>query len=483
MACAWGSDLTFPPGFKFGAASAAYQIEGGWNASDKGESIWDRLVHENPEMIGDRSNGDVACDSYHLWQRDIEIASEIGLHFYRFSIAWTRILPTGFSDKISEDGKNYYNRLIDGLLEKGINPVISIYHWDLPQQLQDLGGWVNPLIVDWFSDYARVVFSLYADRVKTWITINEPTMICDESYNTGFFAPAILEPHISPYVCAKNVLLAHAKAWRIYDEEYRPKYNGEITLANHLIWYEPLGEEDFELTELVRQNLVGRYSHPVYSKEGGWPPSLEKHMEEVSRRKGFQRSVLPPFTREEIDLVKGTFDFYAMNHYTSRLVRKAEPSEHIGSFPLNGAPDLEAVFEKDPSWSITTSHWFYINPEGIRRQLAWLRKEYGDIKFWITENGLSTTSGLEDRERIEFYRDYLKEVLLAINEDGQKVTGYTAWTLMDNFEWNDGYNSKFGLYEVNFTSPMRTRRQRASARYYKQIIDTHSVPKSPYDDL
>ncbi|XP_028036754.1 myrosinase 1-like [Bombyx mandarina] len=567
---------------------------------DKGESIWDRLVHTKPEAIMDLTNGDVTCDSYHLWERDIEMATELGLHFYRFSLSWPRLMPTGFSNKISEDGQKYYNNLIDGLLDKGIEPLVTIFHWDLPQSLQDLGGWMNPLIVDWFEDYARVVFSLFADRVKTWVSINEPVSICDYVYNTGGMAPPILEPHVAPYVCTKHVLLAHAKAWRIYDEEFRPMYNGEITLAIPLIWYEALSAEHEELAELLRENIVsgwmnplivdwfedyarvvfslfadrvktwvtinepvsicdyvyntggmappilephvapyvctkhvllahakawriydeefrpmyngeitlaipliwyealsaeheelaellreniaGRYSHPVYSKEGGWPPSLEKHLEEVGRRKGFNKSVLPPFTKEEIDLIRGTYDYYGMNFYTSRLVRKARPGESIGAWPLSGAPDFDAAFEKDPSWVAGYSSWFYVTPEYFRPQIMWLKEKYGDLKFLITENGISTGPGLDDRMRVEYYRDHLKELLLAIHEDGVNVVGFTAWTLMDNFEWNDGLGSKFGLYEVNFTSPERTRTPRASAHYYKSIIDTHSIPKTIYEN-
>ncbi|KAG6451630.1 hypothetical protein O3G_MSEX007275 [Manduca sexta] len=464
-------ELDFPPGFQFGAASAAYQVEGGWNASDKAENIWDRFVHDKPHFVADLANGDVACDSYHLWRRDIEMAAELGLHFYRFSIAWSRLLPNGFADKISEDGLNYYNNVIDGLLEKGIQPMVTLYHWDLPQSLQDLGGWTNPLIVDWFGDYARVVFSHFADRVKIWITINEPLSFCDGTYSYGTNAPGIYDPEVGTYLCNKNVLLAHAKAYRIYDKEFREMYQGELTLANHLMWYEPFTPEDEELTETARQYMVGRYSHAVYSKEGGWPPAVEQVVAELSKAKGYSESTLPAFTDEEIEFIRGTFDYYAVNHYTSQLTRTVD----------DGSPGLNVEYEIHPDWKPTQSSWFYVYPEGIRKQILWLRERYGDMKFIITENGYSSSIGLQDTERIEYYKEYLKQLLLGIKEDGLNITGYTAWTLMDNFEWTDGYNSRFGLYEVDFSSPERTRTPKASAEFYKNLIRHNSL--SIYDEL
>ncbi|KAG6451631.1 hypothetical protein O3G_MSEX007275 [Manduca sexta] len=474
-------NLDFPPGFQFGAASAAYQVEGAWNVSDKSENIWDRLVHEKPHLISDRSTGDVACDSYHLWRRDIEMAADLGLHFYRMSIAWTRLLPNGFANKISEDGLNYYNNLIDGLLEKGIQPMVTLYHWDLPQSLQDLGGWTNPLIVDWFGDYARVAFSLFGDRVKTWITINEPLVICDVPYNTASMAPAILDPDVGAHLCAKNIIMAHAKAWRIYDKEFRTKYHGELSLANHLIWYEPFTPEDEEITNAAREYMVGRYSHPIYSKEGGWPPVIEKMMAENSKAKGYRKSNLPAFTKEEIEFVRGTFDFYAVNHYTSRLIRRAKEGEEFGAYPLGDVPDVGAKYEINPDWKSTTSSWFFVYPEGLRNQILWLRKQYGDMKFIVTENGYARLKGVDDTDRIEYYTEYLKQLLRAIKEDGVNITGYTAWTLMDNFEWMDGYISRFGLYEVDFSSPERTRTPKASAEFYKNLIRHNSL--SIYDEL
>ncbi|KAL0811771.1 hypothetical protein ABMA28_009204 [Loxostege sticticalis] len=467
--------LQFPHDFKFGAATAAYQVEGAWNVSDKSINIWDHYTHKHRDLVFDRSDGDVACDSYHQWQRDIEMAEELGLDFYRFSISWTRLMPTALSTVVSEDGQEYYNRLIDGLLAKGIQPVVTLYHWDVPQRLQDLGGWANPLIVDWFAAYARVVFTLYGDRVKTWITINEPLIVCDGAYN-GIVAPDFHDAEVGVYLCNKNVLLAHAKAWRIYDEEFRPKYKGQISLSNHLIWYEPASKADKDLAALAMEHCAGRYSHPIFSKEGGWPPSLEKFIGEKSIKEGYRRSRLPPFTNEEIELVRGTYDFYGVNHYTSKLVRKPKPGESVSGWPMSGSDELGVVLDTRPEWESTTSWWFKANPKGFRKLLVWLKEQYGDIKFLVTENGYpSRGSNLEDTNRVRFYKDYLTQMLLAMKKDNVNVIGYTAWSLMDNFEWKDGYLNKFGLYEVNFTDPMRPRTPRSSAAFYANLIKTRSL--------
>ncbi|KAJ8710358.1 hypothetical protein PYW07_009724 [Mythimna separata] len=461
-------DVVFPSWFKFGAASAAYQIEGGWNASDKGESMWDKLLHTQPRVAADGANGDVACDSYHLWRRDIEMCVELGLELYRFSISWPRLLPSGFPNHISEDGKNYYNNLINGLLEKGIEPVVTLYHFDLPQSLQDLGGWANPLIADWFADYARVVFTLYGDRVKTWLTLNEPFGICDVGYNLQQ-APYLNDTEVGRYLCNKNTMLAHAKAWRLYQEEFKPRYHGKVSLSTLFIWYEPLTPDDKEVTELTIEHWEGRYAHPIFSKEGGWPPRIQQFLDNAAKKEGYHRPRLPTFTAEEIELVRGTYDFYGLNHYTTRKVRKAKFGEEIESWPFYGSKELGIVLENDRSWPLGSVDWFAMYPEGLWKQLHWLKDTYGVQEILITENGyVNVDDDLNDWKRMKYIRDNLEQIQYAI-EDGINVTGYIHWTLMDNFEWLAGYKVNFGLYAVNFTDPERKRTPRESARYYSKV--------------
>ncbi|CAH4023456.1 unnamed protein product [Pieris brassicae] len=417
----------FPVAFKFGAATASYQVEGAWNVSDKSASIWDTFIHNNASAIVDQSNGDVACDSYHKWREDLNLASELGLDFYR---------------SVSD---------------------IAV------------SGWANPLIVEWFADYARVAYDLFGDRIQSWITINEGMIACEATYSMGSFAPGIYSPGLGSYLCNKNVLLAHAKAWRLYDEEYKSKYGGKVSLTNQIMWAQAYSEEYEDLAELVLQMSAGLYSHAIYSKEGGWPPSVEKYIAEKSAREGYTRSRLPPFTDEEIDLIKGTFDFYAFNYYTGRLVRNPKEGEKIGKWPFYGCIEINALMEPAPEWPPTSSKRFFEYPEGLRRLLSWLKKNYGDVEYRIMENGYASDKrDINDIDRVNYYKTHLEQVYLAITEDNVNVTYYTAWTLLDNFEWVDGYVSKFGLIDVDFTKPDRPRTPRSSAYYYANVISTRS---------
>lgn len=244
---AHGSEYKFLDDFIFGVATASYQVEGAWNISGKlnlikfifpfqfslysllgkGENIWDRLTHSNPTYIVDKSNGDIACDTYHNTVKDVQLLKELGVDVYRFSLSWSRILPTGYSYKINPDGLRYYNELIDELVRNNIKPFVTLYHWDLPQPLQELGGWTNRLVVDYFLDYADLVFKNFGDRVEYWITINEPNLICEFGYALGAFAPAYTQEGIADYLCGHNVLLAHAQAYKLYQSKYKAKQNGK----------------------------------------------------------------------------------------------------------------------------------------------------------------------------------------------------------------------------------------------------------------
>ncbi|XP_045513943.1 lactase-phlorizin hydrolase-like isoform X2 [Pieris brassicae] len=413
----------FPPWFKFGAATSSYQIEGAWNISDKTPSIWDTFCHIKYDVKCSNTNGDVAANSYYQWEEDIAACAALGLDYYRFSISWTRILPTGYPNKISKDGVRYYNELINGLLAKGIEPMVTMYHWELPQNLQDLGGWTNALIGTWFADYAKVLFSLFGDRVKTWLTINEPLIMCAAAYgeNTGF-APGISDPNYGAFLCAKNTLLAHARAWRIYDVMFKPKHRGKVSIANQIFWLEGKSEEERKLGELTYSlNVI--YTYPVFSKNGGWPEEIEEIIATNSKNEGFSFSRLPPFTTEEINFVKGTYDFFGLNYYTSRVVRKATMDDRL-EWPFTGSQELGSFLTVDATW----------RNENI---VPWLYVE------------------------------------LAIKA-GINVTGYTVWSLIDTFEWESGNTVKFGLYKVDYDDPKRARIPRPSAKFYAAVIQTRS---------
>ncbi|XP_050681943.1 myrosinase 1-like [Leptidea sinapis] len=477
-AAASGNIKKFPDGFLFGASTAAYQVEGGAFEDGKGLSIWDIATHLEPSPIADGSTGDVAANSYHMYKRDVEIMTELGLDFYRFSVSWPRILPDGFVNNINRAGIDYYNRLIDEMLQNGITPFVTMYHWDLPQELQKLGGWANPAIVDWFADYAKTLFDNFGDRVKNWITINEPKQICYEGYGSDKKAPLVNMSGIAEYLCSKNVLLAHAAAYRLYDREYRERQRGSVGIALSCSWFEPASEsaDDFQAALDARQFDWGQYAHPIFSKAGDYPTELKRNIAMKSAEQGFKRSRLPELSAAEVKIIQGSADFFGLNTYTSKLAYRDASLEGMYGVP-SYMDDMGSVLVKDPSWEQAASSWLQEVPWGFYKLLMEIKNLYDNPRVLVTENGWSSTGGLLDEDRIRYLRSYL-DALLAAVEDGAEVQGYAVWSLMDNFEWMQGYSEKFGLYEVDFSSPERTRTARKSAAVYKEIVSSRLLDPS-----
>ncbi|KAJ2953850.1 hypothetical protein O0L34_g1481 [Tuta absoluta] len=465
----------FPKGFKFGAATAAYQIEGAWNEDGKTPSIWDTLTHQKPCKVKECHNGDIAANSYHMMDRDIEMMRQLGLDYYRFSLSWTRILPNGFANQINEAGVQYYNKLIDEMLKYNIEPMITLYHWDLPQKLQDLGGWTNPHIVDWYTDYARICFDLFGDRVKNWITINEPAEICHQGYSSGIMAPLYTYKGYADYMCAKYLLLAHAKAYHIYENEFKAMQGGIVGISLSARWYEPATNsvDDITAAEDMSQFNWGLYANPIFSENGDYPEVMKEKIAAKSAKQGYPRSRLPAFSPEDVNLVKGSADFLGINHYTTSLVYRNQSVYGANVVP-SMEDDMDSLSYQPSDWEVAASEWLKVVPWGFYKLLTDLRNKYNNPPIYITENGMSTLGGLEDDNRINFYVQYLGAMLDAIDE-GSDIRSYTPWSIMDNFEWLNGYTERFGLYEVDYEVPERTRTPRKSAFVYKQILRTREL--------
>nr|AEW67361.1 beta-glucosidase [Coptotermes formosanus] len=465
------SALKFPDGFLFGVATSSYQIEGAWKEDSKGESIWDRLTHDRPEVIKDKSTGDVACNSYRLYEEDVRMLKDLGVHFYRFSISWPRILPTGHDNVVNQAGIDYYNNLINELIANGIQPVVTMYHWDLPQPLQDLGGWTNPVLANYFEDYARVLYANFGDRVKWWNTINEPKSIAI-GYSVPFgFAPHILTPGHGQYLVIHTILLSHARAYRLYEREFKATQGGKVSIAASCQWIEPTtdSEEEEEAAERARQMHVGWVLHPIFSATGDYPPVMKEWLGKKCKEEGYSRSRLPSFTKEEIELVRGTWDYLGINHYTTIFTYQSDKGEFIFT-------DMGVARIRHDKYAMAASGWLQVVPWGFRKLLNWIAKEYNNPPVLITENGFSDHGEIDDTNRVDYYIKYLCELLKAVKEDGCNVFGYTVWSLMDNFEWGAGYTERFGLFHVDFNDPDRKRTAKKSAEFFSKLIKSDAIP-------
>jgi beta-glucosidase/6-phospho-beta-glucosidase/beta-galactosidase len=447
----------FPDGFLFGVASSAYQIEGGYDS--RGKASFDGFP------ATDSSNADIACDSYHLYQEDIGLLDNLGVDFYRFSIAWSRVLPSSYPHQVNPDAIRYYNALIDGLVAKNITPMVTMHHLDLPKHLESLGGWTNPLLVDLFVDYARILFENFGDRVKYWITFNANWI----GYGSDFAPPQVNHSGIAEYLYVKNVLLAHAKVYHLYQEKFKQKQQAELGFTVDGKWYQAATDspEDQEAATRAREFWIGVFANPFYG-DGDFPKLVKQRVGQRSRDEGFSKSRLPELTQEEQELIRGSIDFFGVNIYTTFLVKDVpESDQREPSFQH----DVRVKVLQDATWPGSGSSWLKVVPSGLRNVLNWINTKYHNPSIIITENGFSDKGEIHDQGRIDFYKKYLRALLEAIHEDGVKVKGYAVWSLLDNYEWIVGYSEKFGLHHVDFADPLRKRTPKSSALWYKKLLE------------
>jgi beta-glucosidase len=456
-----------------------YQIEGAANEGGRGPSIWDTFCAV-PGKVAGGSSGAVACDSYHRTGEDIALLKSLGANSYRFSLSWSRCIPLGGrNDPVNQDGINHYIKFVDDLLDAGITPFITLFHWDLPDGLDKrYGGLLNreefPLD---FEHYARTMFKAIP-KCKHWITFNEPWCSAILGYNSGYFAPGhtsdrnkskVGDSAREPWIAGHNMLIAHGRAVKAYRDDFKPTNGGEIgiTLNGDATYpWDPEDPADVEACDRKIEFAISWFADPIYF--GDYPASMRKQLGDR----------LPTFTKEEVDLVKGSNDFYGMNHYTANYIKhkKGTPpdDDFLGS--------LETLFDSKAGECIgpeTQSFWLRPNPQGFRDLLNWLSKRYGYPKIYVTENGTSIKGEndmpreqiLQDDFRVKYFDGYIRAMAEASEKDGVNVRGYFAWSLLDNFEWAEGYETRFGVTYVDYEDDQK-RYPKKSAKSLQPLFDS-----------
>ena len=445
--------LQFPSGFMWGAATAAYQIEGAWNEDGKGLSIWDTFSHQ-PGKIKRGDTGDVAADHYHRWEEDVRLMADLGLKAYRFSISWPRVVPEG-TGAVNPAGLDFYDRLVDALLANGIEPFITLYHWDLPQALHERGGWPNRDVARYFAEYARVVAERLSDRVTYWITHNEPLVTAIAGYLAGEFAPGIQDP-AAAFQTTHHLLLSHGYATEALRAVARRPLQVGITLNLSPVHPASDSEQDHLAATRFDGILNRMFLDPVF--RGQYP-------EDVRALLG---PTFPPTQPDDMGHVAVPLDFLGVNYYT-RSVARYDPN----------SPIIEAT-EVQPEGSEYSQMW-EIYPPGMYEILARVWHDYRPASIYVTENGIPVPDGLDldrrvrDGRRIGYLRDHVAQIHRAI-AGGVPMRGYFVWSLIDNFEWALGYSMRFGLAYVDYETQKRTVKD--SGRWYAGVIGENGVRNS-----
>jgi len=438
----------FPPDFVWGTATSAYQIEGSPTADGAGRSIWHRFSHTPGNTWLDQT-GDVACDHYRRYKDDVAIMAELGANAYRFSIAWARIFPQG-TGTVNKKGIDFYSRLVDELLKRGIKPNATLYHWDLPEVLDDRGGWLNPDIAKWFGDYATTMFEALGDRVEMWSTLNEPWVVTDGGYLSGVLAPGHSNLFEAP-IATHNLLRSHGTAVERFRASEASK-KGKIGITVNLEPKYPASDsaEDLAATRRADAYMNRQFLDPVFL--GRYPEEMREIFGEA----------WPEWSAEDMRLIKQPIDFLGVNYYTRKVERY-----HPDFLPL------KTKHVPQPDQIQTETHW-EVYPEALTKVLLWVTERYGKPAVYITENGAAfydpphTIDGkIEDPLRVEYFRQHLRAAHEAM-ERGVNLKGYYAWSLFDNYEWSLGYSKRFGIVHVDYSTQQRT--IKSSGRYYAEVI-------------
>ena len=432
-----------PAGFVFGTATAAYQIEGGHDADGKGRSIWDTFC-ERPGAISTGETGEIACDHYHRWREDVALMNDLGLGAYRFSISWPRVLPAG-TGAANEKGLAFYDRLVDELLAKGIRPFATLYHWDLPQALQDKGGWASRDVVGHFADYADLVARRLGDRVKDWMTLNEPEVVAYAGHHLGVHAPGVRD-FTTAVLVSHHLLLAHRAA---ADAIRASRAAGRVGIALNMSPCEPAtGSADDAAAAMRADGYLNRwFLDPLHGR-------------------GYPRDIValyaPYFDRaRELEGYHGRLDFLGVNYYTRRLVS-------VGNGPLG----LERVEREDAE---RTAIGWEVHPSSFHKLLVRVHRDYAPREMFVTENGAAyddviDDDRVEDPARVSFLTRHFTAAADAIG-DGVPLRGYFIWTLMDNFEWAHGTSKRFGIVHTEYRT--QRRRVKTSGYWYRDLIAAH----------
>lgn len=448
------SSRSFPENFIWGAATAAYQIEGAWADDGKGESVWDMLAHQ-PGKVFEGHTGDTACDHYHRSAEDVALMREMKLKAYRLSLSWPRIMPSG-TGEVNRKGLDFYDRLVDSLLAAGIAPWATLFHWDYPYALFQRGGWLHPDSPKWFADYTAVVVDRLSDRVAHWITLNEPQCFIGMGHYSGEHAPGLKLGLRETLLATHHTLLAHGHAVQVI--RAHSKQPAQVGWA-------PVGAGYYPATDSQEdQTAAWRAMESVYP-DGLWntvwwadPVVLGGYPEEGLRVYG---KAVPKFTESEMQTMCQPLDFYGCNVYSSGKVKAGPDGAPVGDKHAPGFPHTHF------QWALT--------PEALYWTPRFLHDRY-KLPIVVTENGLSCADwvsldgGVHDPARIDFLRRYLLALHRAIQE-GADVRGYFQWSLMDNFEWAEGYKHRFGLIHVDFATLQRTLKD--SAHWYRKVIETN----------